>query len=364
MSRLIWVDFCRQQVVARTLSRWASILLLATSGLLSGRLEAQLIRATGNDRPTPKFPEVLIYYATETAPDGPAAQNAHQIAGWLAGISDSEAQKESKSVLNDLTVFPSVAHSEIAAIEDSRTTRNVLIFSNEMTRAGSYLLGREGERPARAHFYCRDSDSRDPIAAGSPLSSPECLAAALKEAASRFTAASYSFTLLLNGHGSRDRVLMPRICVHSEEISQEWLANIFEGRGGESARKYRSRYGISKAELLNVLGTAVPNMHLRLVLLHSCHSSLPSGTVLPKNIGVIWTYADSVEYNSIDFPLVLNSYLVRNQRQAALALAYLEVRGLATKLIWFLPLTLYCAWSVFSARKGSAKRSRLAVSNW
>jgi len=73
-----------------------------------------------------------------------------------------------------------------------------------------------------------------------PLSSAECLAAALRVAAASFSVADHSFTVLLKGHGFSERILVPRKCVRDTEISQEWLARVFDGRAGDSARRYRN----------------------------------------------------------------------------------------------------------------------------
>ena len=91
---------------------------------------------------------------------GAPYQNSRQIAAWLATISNPEASKESRSVLNDLIEFPSVAHKDIAALSQTPVPRNVLPFSNEMTRAGVCMLGRAGRSlSARGVFLPRVGES-------------------------------------------------------------------------------------------------------------------------------------------------------------------------------------------------------------
>jgi hypothetical protein len=297
--------------------------------------------------------EVLVYYASETAAEGPTAENARIIAGWLRQIDNSDAQLESSAILRDIDVFPKVIHEEISALRNDGNHRNFLLFSNDLTRQGHFWLGKRGKEAVFAAFHCQAVESADPLVSSSPLSTPNCLNAALQQAGTQFPVDKYTFTIILNGHGYEERSLVPRLCVWHSEITPDLLARIFHRVDLHSARNFRARYGMSKEVLIATLGAAVPNMHIRLVELHSCHSSLPLGVRLPKNVGVLWTYDGNVDYKTIDYAQVLardpmrgasqsfNSYFLRRQRGEMMNDWYTTHRTILTAGIWFLPIFLY-----------------------
>ena len=59
-----------------------------------------------------------------------------------------------------------------------------------------------------------------------------------------------------------------------------------------------------------------------------------------------------------------DTYLLRTQRDASRALLYEHASSLAMKLIWFVPLILYGAWSAFLRSAASGKPSLAPASNW
>ncbi|WP_263374183.1 hypothetical protein [Granulicella aggregans] len=357
-SRHLWIALC--------LLDWSlSSVLPAAAQLHRYSGDVPVVDKTSGD-------EVLVYYASETAAQGPTVENAHIIAGWLRQIDTPDAHLESSAILKDIDVFPGVIQEEIAALRKDPNHGNFLLFSNDLTRQGHLWLGRRGKPAVLADFHCQAVENPDPLIAYSPLSTSNCLTAALREAATQFRVDQHTFTVVLNGHGYQERSLVPRLCVWHNEITPDVLARIFHRVDLASARNFRARYGMSKQELVDTLGTSVPDMHIRLVELHSCHSSLPQGAHLPKNVDVLWAYDGNVNYKTIDYERVLanapqagpseafDSYFLRIQRRDTLIDWYKGHRAFLATGIWFVPLLVYISgYLFFLMRRSFASRHPL-----
>jgi hypothetical protein len=140
-------------------------------------------QATASDKPvyvrtlklkptTAPSHEVLIYYASETAPTRQEADNYSLILTWLDGSGDERAKTIAGQLRKDLKEFPESVDAEIQDIADGwkrldSPSLDIAIFTNRLARSHKFLVsdsqtGQLVERvftPASSNDYVLSSNT-------------------------------------------------------------------------------------------------------------------------------------------------------------------------------------------------------------
>jgi hypothetical protein len=249
--------------------------------------------------------EVLIYYASETAPTKEEANNYTLILSWLDGSADEQAKTIATQLRKDLKEFPESVDSEIRDIDDGwkrldSPLLDVAIFTNRLARAHKFLVsdsntGRFVERP----FNPATSD--DYVLSSNTLAQGVNLRRALKTVAEVWPPQTSTFVLITNSHGNGRMAVSPRLIVHGETTSKQELLDVIAGK--RTATWTRS--GITRADYLRVIAEAgdQQNMVFTVVLPHSCNEDPvnTSGAVFPSNVGTWLEVTGSAPYRMLDY---------------------------------------------------------------
>jgi hypothetical protein len=237
-------------------------------------------------------PEVLIYYANETAPDQAEGRNYETMIAWLVSSTCEKPQKCAESLRRDVRLFPAAVDLETYTIRHmlpaSSSAAGAVLFTNRLVRSGKFLLFRPGwEEFQEAAFAPPQFDNY--ILTSNPLCVEEVFAAVLGEVAKRFDPGRHDFVLITKSHGSKTMSLVPRLAVRHEETSREEVLDVVEGTLPESQRpSWVGRLGVTKERYLTVLEAAGTNqgMVFPLVVMESCDGAIDERLQarLPANV--------------------------------------------------------------------------------
>ncbi len=227
--------------------------------------------------------EVIVYYASETAPEGAEAKNYEVISGWFRASPDPFHHK----IADQFAVEPLYSQAAVAinTVEITHLPLPAVLFTNRMTRQGKCLVSRP-DSTGVDHPFAVPSDPNY-IVAANPLAKASTLAAALATAADVFPPDRHVYLLVTQGHGSPVMAVTPRLAVrHEETTREELLARASPTPTGPSPA-WGNKVGITKPQLLEAITAAGRDrgMHLPLVYVEACHTEGPEFTRenLPPN---------------------------------------------------------------------------------
>jgi hypothetical protein len=310
--------------------------------------------------------EVLIYYASETAPTGQEADNYSLILTWLDGSGDERAKTIATQLRKDLKEFPESVDAEIQDIADGwkrldSPSLDIAIFTNRLARAHKFLVsdsqtGRLVERPFRP------ASSDDYVLSSNTLAQAENLLGALKAVADVWPPQTSTFVLITNSHGNGRMAVTPRLIVHGETTSQQELLDVIAGRRTPTW----ARSGITRGDYLRVIAKAgdEEKMVFIVVLPHSCNEDPVNtgGAVFPSNVGTWLEVTGSAPYRMVDYAALFSKIEAGSTVSAALveqlqkygmpAEQEISPRNRRFSFVRFAPLLLTLAFGLLLLAKG------------
>lgn len=161
----------------------------------------------GGHEATADAPLVVIFYANES--DAPSLE---RMAAWLEQYGSEAAQLSARKMRRDMQMFaPTVARqvadlSAIVAAQPGGRPLHLMVFTNQMARAGQYLYQAAGAASLTAAALNLPATDQQ-VFAVNPLSRADALEAALLAAAERFSPAQHRFLLIAKSHGSETLAL-------------------------------------------------------------------------------------------------------------------------------------------------------------
>lgn len=259
--------------------------------------------------------EVLIYYANETALEGPEARSWDTIIGWLEPSPHPEAKKIVEQLRHDREGFAPAVDADVGILRERlprlRPVVGGAIFTNRLARRGKCLVLPEGasefQEPALSL-----PNQENYILAANPMADAANLARCLGEVARRFDPAAHEFILVTKSHGSPKMALTPRLAVRAEETTKEELLSILAGQVPADRRpRWAGRVGITKDQLFATLGEAhaAGGMHFSLVFVEACSGVLGEDVTVraPDNVDRLYlTGREKTSYRNLDYAAILS----------------------------------------------------------
>ena len=235
-------------------------------------------------------PEVLLYYANETAPDKPGMDNYRQIIYWLYDSGEPDLLEIARQFEFDLTHFPLMVDRDLKAITSlpqtlQQAAGGVIIATNRLAQHGKILVW----RPKMSTFTETPISfpQSNNLLSGALLSERTALRAVLVKAQTLFPPSYYRYTLLLKSHGSDEFVLTPRMVIDAKNAGKETVLDIARGRKTPE----KQRPGVTKEQFFSLL-KEMDRMEFPLVFLESCDSGSKT-THIPHNIRTLFTTAET-----------------------------------------------------------------------
>jgi hypothetical protein len=280
------------------------------------------IQALRSGRITPSRHEVLIYYASETAPTMREAKNYALILSWLDKSGSARAKTIAKQLRKDLHDFPDSVDFEIRQIiEGWKTTDmhsvDVAIFTNRLARAHKFLTSDSatGQLVERSFEPTRSSDY---ILSSNVLAQAGNLGAALKAVAQVWAPTVSNFVLVTNSHGNGRMTMTPRLIVHGDRTTKQQLLDVISGKRPPDW----NRIGITRTGYVQEIAEAgsIEHMSFSLVLPHSCNDD-PVNTPpwqLPPNVSTWLNVTGSAPYRMVDYAALFSKIQAGSALSAAL----------------------------------------------
>jgi hypothetical protein len=310
--------------------------------------------------------EVLILYASETAPTRREASNYALILDWLDRSEDKRARTIAAQLRKDLVKFPGTVDSEIRDITEGWERAgsplvDVAIFTNRLARARRFLVsdavtGKLVERSFQA------ANSSDYILSSNVLAQEQNLKAALHAVAQVWSPATSKFVLVTNSHGNGQMAVTPRLIVHSEKTTKQELLTVISGRRTAPW----SRPGITRNGYLKEIAYAGvrEKMSFVVVLPHSCNEDPANTPTLnfPANVGTWLDVTGSAPYDMVNYAELFSAIRAGESLSSALLLqmrryetasgSEMKRQPTRLKLLPFVPLFLTLSVGCFLIRKG------------
>ncbi|MDC0716180.1 hypothetical protein [Nannocystis bainbridge] len=112
--------------------------------LVAAAMFAYALASCGNEESL--RPQVLVYYANETAPAGEEAESWDTIISWLASSDRENVSKIADQLHRDREKFPKAVDEELAAmargLPATAQVAGAALFTNRLARRGKFLLFR------------------------------------------------------------------------------------------------------------------------------------------------------------------------------------------------------------------------------
>lgn len=314
-----------------------------------------LVRLAAAEQPAAK-PEVFIYYANETSPEGDEAKSWDTIIDWLASSDNPKVSKIAGQLRRDREQFCAVVDEDLAKLRENLPTSlfqdtppsppvplprpsaivpgegssgtalprssavvpgegtsslaGTAVFTNRLARRGKYLLMRPGSAGLEEttvelpHF-------ENLIYAASPLATAESLGICLREVTRQFDPTRHAFVLHTKSHGNAKMAMTPRLIVRAEQTNREELLAVAAGElSDENLPRWADRLGTTKDEYfatLKQLGDE-QQMQFALVFMEACKGTLPEDLKVwpPRNIGRLYMSGpEGADYRNINYAAVL-----------------------------------------------------------
>lgn len=322
-------------------------------------------------------PEVLIYYANETALDAADTASWDTIIGWLDTSDNPEVSKIADQLRRDRAEFHAAIDRDVDAFEthlsSTKGPLSVVAFTNRLVREHKYLILRSGQPPEEIAIQPLPSDNL--ILGSNPLARADMFVRCLREAADRFDPAQYRFILVTKSHGNAKMAMTPRLVVRAEETNREELLAVAadEIPDQDLPAWAGRRFGVTKDEYFTALRNAGrrQGMQFALVFMESCHGVFDQTNVrVPDNVQRLYmTGNEHTEYNNIDYADLLDRYdgsqPFSQLMDDALAPKFPTlVRGTPAPgtiwglpwhvALWWIPLAAWLAW--YGTRRRRAAR--------
>jgi len=268
--------------------------------------------------------EVLIYYANETSPEGPEAENYRVIIDWLRASTSDRGRSIAQGLQAELEQFSPTVDDEIQALRqhapDCDPPLPTLVFTNRLARQGEFLRldpGRDSRFVNRSMPVLANDNY---IVAANPLSQRGMLQQALKVAAQEFDPHRHRFVLITKSHGGNRWALTVRLSRRHEEISQEQLLQSLESVDSVATP---AEIGTTKDEYFSLLQSVGDNygMNFSLVFMESCQGTFDAAqrNQLPTNVDLLYASGNRyLAYSTLDYPEFLRG--VSGDRSASAAL--------------------------------------------
>ena len=288
---------------------------------------------------------VLIYYANETHLDRRSAANHRSIVQQLLASPRKPVQELARTIEADRTKFAKVVHSEVAAFKNcaGKTGIGFAIFTNRLAVKGRFLYRLPGGEFQFGRLPLAKRTSL--FYASHPLAHPGGLSTALTQVARQFAPSRHRFILLVKSHGTKSRILVPRIGVSAKRLAQHRTNRI--AKSGTRMRKkgdlgtstssnlgtanssnlgtasssqlgangkelLTGHIGTRKAQFADSLDqlTQTQGMTFQAVILEACNSQLTATQTqrLRSSVGILYTSdAKGLPYRSIDYRMLLQT---------------------------------------------------------
>jgi hypothetical protein len=268
-----------------------------------------------------KKPEVVIYYANETAPDERELRNYSTITSWLKSSGTPQALKVADQLARDLNEFHLAVDQEVQSLTSSKNVDGnpvaIAIFTNRIIRNKQFIL-KTKESPKSTSRTFETPNFSSYILTSNPLSDAASFKLALDKVVQLYDPNKFEFVLITKSHGVGDLALTPRLAVRAEESSPEELLKLVgdDNTGTENLPAWaKHRLGIQKTELMSILEDEGKRngMFFRMVFLESCHSEFDTTTTtahsvsMPHNVATIVTTHGETPYRTVDYEVLLNS---------------------------------------------------------
>lgn len=156
---------------------------------------------------------ILIYYANETTPEAATSDNDKLLLATLRKSHSPLGRAIAEDVVADTRLFPAAVEREVQNLTTSarRAHVDLIVFTNELTLKGEYLVYRAGLPHPRTLRLPAMPPVKDSILATSPLARPEVFERALDTAVSLYPPDSVDAVLITVSHGTADMAMVPRV---------------------------------------------------------------------------------------------------------------------------------------------------------
>lgn len=318
--------------------------------------------------------DVLIYYANESSPTGPDAENYRTIIAWLDSSELAKAQAIAGGLKNEAALFGGAVAEERQALESQaphcQPPLPVLIFTNRLAQQGMFRLYRPGRDEEFTTSSIQRLTNENYIVESNPLSQGEMLKRALAAAAEHFDPRQYRFILVTKSHGGTNLALTVRLARRHEEITREQLlAGLRDGTSAVAA----AEIGTSKEEFFAILRRAgeQQGMEFSLVFIEACQGTFeqPLAQQLPPNVRLLYASGNRyLQYQSLDYPRLLDrldaQHSLSKILDEELTPRYLalyrapEAPPTAWRWLWCLPLAAWLVWMFVQWRHSRARDQR------
>jgi hypothetical protein len=331
--------------------------------------------------------EIVIYYGNETTNAAAASSNYGVLLAALRAYGGKEGLDLAGAIAEDAKISPSVVGDEVKSLLNGcgRINADIVIFTNELTRDGRYLLCRAASQTVEARPFAALAPPPDAILNLTPLSRLEYFRAALEQVGALFAGRPPKAILLTHSHGSPEMGLMPRVSAEVTDLPPAMLRHILDFRHSEASRA--ALKGTSKLQYWHVLSDveSAYRMRFALVFRQACESGLGGFAefgAIPEGVSrIAHTAMSDLPYGKIDYNALVTSAAAAPDVTTAFA-ANLAAQGMHVDTkwrllvwlvpvylwtlppaIWFAPIGLWLGWMAwtFSRLYGARKLQRWRV---
>jgi hypothetical protein len=317
-------------------------------------------------------PEVLIYYANETAPDTREAENYAKVFDFLRPLDLPKAKKIVERFDEDLKKFPEVVHAELSDMKEGLTNSQskvcVAAFTNRSVREGYFFQACGGDSDWKKAAVGPVPDENF-ILRSNPNSNPAMLERALLATAALFDPNKYDFIFVGKSHGTAAMAIVPALRLRFEDADQKEILNTLASQSKKSQEVDNppevKRVGVSKDLYYEAFENAGSRgMNFPLVFSESCFSSLPGDKNdwrLPANVETLYASVGSyAQYQTLDYKKLLSETNAEHslkslvERDLAKTFSKIEPRTQYWKILLGLGLVgiLFSAMNVVRSRGG------------
>lgn len=306
-------------------------------------------------------PELLVFYANETSPEGAETANYQAFDQWLAALPGEKAQRVRGQLQRDVVEFRAAVGRETAALLAAPV--DVVVFQNALARRGVFLWRPAGTGTNGVKLPFPELRAfQDPVMQANPLANPAGFEAALgavkRLAASR---AICRVGFLIKSHGSATLALTPRLARWHTEVRPEDVPALLEPGPVEPLSQLRGMTRDAFAQRLNAFQTAW-GQPVEFVYLEACHAGANGPMVRERLQPGIRRYlagkADPDSQHPLDYPTLLaaagqngSSFLsgladALSQKPELVELRRATWRArLGANWPYFVPLLLVASWA-------------------
>lgn len=331
-------------------------------------------------------PQVIVYYANETARTAPASPNYQKLFEYLRRRRPDWAETVINALKTDAELYPAHVDRQIGVISRAaqELATDAVIFTNDLARKGLFRLVRATGETLEMPAFRGLQLAPNPVLDESPLSRPEIFAEALAILARLPETKERGLILITSSHGDETKAIIPRVTADLSRTDPQALARAVEqsSLSDEKTVLWAVESGISKAAFWEILGTSGSKLSFSLILRDACRSGVGSFSEyskIPTNVAMLaHTGSRDIKLDEIDyaalFANISGTTPLASQLEARLAAQGIEIsspRMILTQLmtsalyrvapfLLFLPLLAWLAFMSWPAINKAIFRQRPA----